>query len=174
MVGLARAGGVRRRVNVLVPNGYIRMTETVPEDHRPYTEAEMPPKKVAPLVAFLASEDAAGITGCTLSAGGDRVGVYTDHTVEAVGIEPEGWSLQSLRAHFREDVAADASLSRTDRYLQTALPGRQGADRRAGGGVRARGGERHLLSLIRPFAIVCDSSATTTTNSDCSQTTAPA
>ena len=122
VLGLVRSvstelAGSGVRVNALVPNGYTRMTETVPEDHRPYTEPEMPPEKVAPLVAFLASEDAADITGCTLSAGGDRVGVYADPAVEAVGVEPEGWSLQSLRAHFREDVAADVSLSRTDSYL---------------------------------------------------------
>ena len=105
------------RVNALVPNGYTRMTETVPEQHRPYTEAEMPAEKVAPLVAFLASDAAADITGCTLSAGGDRVGVYADPTVEAVGVEPDGWSLASLREHFRDDVAADVSLSRTESHL---------------------------------------------------------
>jgi len=105
------------RVNALIPNGYTRMTETVPEKHRPYTEAEMPPGKVAPLVAFLASDDAEDITGCTLYAGGDRVGVYSDPAMEAVGVSPDGWSLESLRDHFREDVAADVSLSRTDSHL---------------------------------------------------------
>ena len=105
------------RVNALLPNGYTRMTETVPEEHRPYTEAEMPPEKVAPLVAFLASDAAEGVTGCTLYAGGDRVGVYTDPATEAVGVSPDGWTLASLREHFREDVAADVSLSRTDTYL---------------------------------------------------------
>jgi len=105
------------RVNALIPNGYTRMTETVPEKHRPYTEAEMPPEKVAPLVAFLASDAAEDITGCTLYAGGDRVGVYSDPAMEAVGVNPDGWSLESLRKHFREDVAADVSLSRTDSHL---------------------------------------------------------
>ncbi len=109
--------GADVRVNALVPNGYTRMTETVPEDHRPYTEAEMPPEKVAPLVAFLASDAAEGVTGCTLSAAGDRVGVYTDPAAEAVGVEPGGWSLESLRDHFREEVAADVDLSRTGSYL---------------------------------------------------------
>jgi len=33
------------RVNALVPNGYTRMTETVPEEHRPYTREEMPRRK---------------------------------------------------------------------------------------------------------------------------------
>ena len=105
------------RVNALVPNGYTRMTETVPEEHRPYTKAEMPSEKVAPLVAFLASDAAEDITGCTVYAGGDRVGVYADPAMEAVGVRPGGWSLESLQDHFREDVAADVSLSRTDSHL---------------------------------------------------------
>jgi NAD(P)-dependent dehydrogenase (short-subunit alcohol dehydrogenase family) len=105
------------RVNALVPNGYTRMTETVPEEHRPYTESEMPPEKVAPLVAYLASEAAEGITGCTLYAGGDRVGVFSDPTMSAVGVSPDGWTLESLSEHFREDVAGDVELSRTESYL---------------------------------------------------------
>jgi NAD(P)-dependent dehydrogenase (short-subunit alcohol dehydrogenase family) len=105
------------RVNALVPNGYTRMTETVPEEHRPYTESEMPPEKVAPLVAFLASDAAQDITGCTVYAGGDRVGVYADPTMDAVGVNPDGWTLESLQDHFREDIAADVSLSRTESHL---------------------------------------------------------
>ncbi len=105
------------RVNALVPNGYTRMTQTVPEEHRPYTEAEMPPEQVAPLVAFLASDAAEDVTGCTLYAGGDRVGVYADPAMEALGVEPGGWSLESLRKHFRDDVAADVSLTRTESHL---------------------------------------------------------
>ena len=105
------------RVNALIPNGYTRMTETVPEEHRPYTEAEMPPEKVAPLVAYLASEHAEDLTGCTLYAGGDRVGVFSDPAMETVGVNPEGWTLDSLVEHFREDVAADVELTRTDSYL---------------------------------------------------------
>ncbi|SDY08440.1 SDR family oxidoreductase [Halobellus clavatus] len=105
------------RVNALVPNGYTRMTETVPEEHRPYTREEMPPEKVAPLVAYLASDASEGVTGCTLYAGGDRVGVLSDPAMDAVGVEPDGWTLDSLAAHFREDVAADVDLSRTESHL---------------------------------------------------------
>lgn len=105
------------RVNALVPNGYTRMTETVPEEHRPYTRDEMPPEKVAPMVAYLASDAAADVTGCTLYAGGNRVGVYSDPAMDAVGVDPDGWTLDSLATHFREDVAADAELTRTDAHF---------------------------------------------------------
>ena len=105
------------RVNALIPNGYTRMTETVPEEHRPYTREEMPPERVAPLVAYLASEHAEDLTGCTLYAGGDRVGVFADPSMETVGVNPDGWTLASLAEHFREDVAADVDLTRTESHL---------------------------------------------------------
>jgi len=105
------------RVNALIPNGYTRMTETVPEEHRPYTREEMPPEKVAPMVAYLASEAAADVTGCTFYAGGDRVGVLEDPSMAAVGVEPGGWSAESLVDHFAEDVAADLELTRTDTHF---------------------------------------------------------
>jgi NAD(P)-dependent dehydrogenase (short-subunit alcohol dehydrogenase family) len=105
------------RVNALVPNGYTRMTETVPEEHRPYTREEMPPEKVAPLVAYLASDDAEGITGCTLYAGGDRVGVFSDPSLDTVGVRPGGWSLEELQTYFRDDVADELNLNRTDAFF---------------------------------------------------------
>lgn len=105
------------RVNALIPNGYTRMTETVSEEHRPYTEDEVPPQKVAPLVAYLASNDAAGITGCTLYAGGDRVGVFSEPTLDRISVRPGGWSLESLQDHFRENVTQDIDLTRTDNFF---------------------------------------------------------
>ena len=105
------------RVNALVPNAYTRMTETVPEEHRPYTREEMPPERVAAFVAYHASEAADDITGCALYAGGDRVGVFSDPTLDRVGVSPGGWSVDDLAEHFREDVAGDVELTRTDSYF---------------------------------------------------------
>jgi NAD(P)-dependent dehydrogenase (short-subunit alcohol dehydrogenase family) len=105
------------RVNALVPNAYTRMTETVPADHRPYTREEMPPERVAAFAAYLASEDASDVTGCTLYAGGDRVGVFSEPTMDRVGVEPDGWTVDSLAEHFREDVAGDVEVTRTDSYF---------------------------------------------------------
>ncbi len=88
------------RVNALVPNAYTRMTETVPEDHRPYTREEMPPERVAAFAAFLASDHATDVTGCALYAGGDRVGVFSEPTLDRVGVQPGGWSVEHLAEHF--------------------------------------------------------------------------
>jgi NAD(P)-dependent dehydrogenase (short-subunit alcohol dehydrogenase family) len=105
------------RVNALVPNAYTRMTETVPEEHRPYTREEMPPEPVAAFAAYLASSHAEDVTGCTLYAGGDRVGVFSEPSLDRVGVQPGGWTVASLADHFRETVAEDVDLTRTDAYF---------------------------------------------------------
>jgi NAD(P)-dependent dehydrogenase (short-subunit alcohol dehydrogenase family) len=105
------------RVNALVPNAYTRMTETVPEEHRPYTREEMPPERVATFVAYLASDAADDVTGCTLYAGGDRVGVFSEPSLDRVGVRPGGWSVDSLADRFREDVAGDVDLTRTETHF---------------------------------------------------------
>ncbi|MCD2203415.1 SDR family NAD(P)-dependent oxidoreductase [Halobacterium sp. KA-6] len=105
------------RVNALVPNAYTRMTETVPEEHRPYTREEMPPERVAAFAAFLASDHATDVTGCALYAGGDRVGVFSEPTLDCVGIQPGGWSVEALAEHFEEDIAGDVDLTRTESFF---------------------------------------------------------
>jgi hypothetical protein len=93
------------------------MTETVPEEHRPYTREEMPPEHVATFAAYLASDAAADVTGCALYAGGDRVGVFSEPTLDRVGVSPGGWTLDSLAERFRADVAGDVDLTRTGSYF---------------------------------------------------------
>ncbi|WP_435127050.1 SDR family oxidoreductase [Halobaculum sp. D14] len=105
------------RVNALLPNAYTRMTETVPEEHRPYTREEMPPERVAAFVAYLASDAAVDVTGCALYAGGDRVGVFSEPTLDRVGVSPGGWTVDELAEHFRDDVAGDVDLTRTDSHF---------------------------------------------------------
>jgi len=105
------------RVNALAPNGYTRMTETVPEEHRPYTREEMPPERVAAFAAFLASEHATDVTGCTLYAGGDRVGVFSEPSLDRVGVRPGGWTVEDLAEHFEEGVAGDVELTRTESFF---------------------------------------------------------
>ena len=101
------------RVNALMPSAFTRMTEEIPEEHRPYTREEMPPEKVAPAVAFLASDAAEDVTGVTVYAGGDRIAVYADPEPVRTGVRPGGWTAESLAESF-EDVAEGVDLTRTD------------------------------------------------------------
>ena len=122
VLGLVRAASTELyrqniRVNALVPSGYTRMTETVPEEHRPYTPEEMPPERVAPMVSYLLSEAATDVTGCTLYAGGDRIGLYSDPQLERVGVNPGGWSAEQIAQELDDAIADGFELTRTERFL---------------------------------------------------------
>lgn len=122
VLGLVRAASTELhrqnvRVNALIPSGYTRMTETVPEEHRPYTREEMPPERVAPMVSYLMSDAATDVTGCTLYAGGDRIGLYSDPQLERVGVNPGGWSAEEIAEEMDESIADGFELTRTERFL---------------------------------------------------------
>ncbi|MFW5918265.1 MAG: SDR family oxidoreductase [Haloferacaceae archaeon] len=122
VLGLVRAASSELhrqnvRVNALIPSGYTRMTETVPEEYRPYTREEMPPERVAPMVSYLMSDAATDVTGCTLYAGGDRIGLYTDPQMERVGVNVGGWSAEEIAEEMGETLADGFELTRTERFL---------------------------------------------------------
>lgn len=104
------------RANTLVPSAYTRMTETVPEEHRPYTREEMPPEKVVPLVAYLVSDEAADVTGNAFYAGGDRIGLISEPRIHRVGVQRGGWTPEDV-ADELDAVAHDVDLTRTDRFF---------------------------------------------------------
>ncbi|MFB6079200.1 MAG: SDR family oxidoreductase [Halarchaeum sp.] len=104
------------RVNALAPSAYTRMTETIPEEHRPYTREEMPPGALGPVVAYLVSDAAADVTGVTVTAGGDRVGIMRDPEVTRLGVREGGWSVSALDDAFR-DLAEGYELTRTDSHF---------------------------------------------------------
>ncbi len=99
-------------VNAVVPVAATAMTETVPF-LEPYVTAlkngdPLPPyarqqlgfgsaQDVAGLIAFLASDEAAGITGQAVGIGGDRLALWT-HPVETVVefAEGTGWSAEAI------------------------------------------------------------------------------
>jgi NAD(P)-dependent dehydrogenase (short-subunit alcohol dehydrogenase family) len=108
-------------VNAVVPVAATGMTETVPflrpyvdalqagEPLPPYARRELafgPPEDAAGLVAFLASDDAAGITGQAIGIGGDRLALWS-HPTEAVVefADGTGWSADAVAAIWPEKFA---------------------------------------------------------------------
>jgi hypothetical protein len=106
---LARA---RITVNAVVPVAATAMTETVPF-LKPYVDAlaagePLPayarqqlgfgsPQDAAGLVAFLASDAAAGITGQAVGIGGDRLALWSHPTEVAVEFaDGTGWSADAI------------------------------------------------------------------------------
>lgn len=104
------------RVNALVPNGYTRMTDSIPEEYRPYTREEMPPEDVAPVAAYLLSEKAADVTGVTVTAAGDEIGLLSDPWQVRTGVREGGWTVDSI-ADVLESIADGYDLERTERFL---------------------------------------------------------
>ena len=115
---LARAGIT---VNAIVPVAATGMTETVPflkpyvdalqagEPLPPYARRELafgPPEDAAGLVAFLASDAAAGISGQAIGIGGDRLALWS-HPTEAVVefADGTGWSADAVAEIWPEKFA---------------------------------------------------------------------
>lgn len=63
---------------------------------------------VAPLVAFLASEEAAALTGQAIGIGGDRLQVYTHPEATVTEYHEGGWSYADLIAAFGGSLAGSA------------------------------------------------------------------
>ena len=55
---------------------------------------------VAPLVVFLASDEAAGVTGQAIGAGGDRISIWSHPTEVVAEVREGGWSADSLAEAF--------------------------------------------------------------------------
>jgi NAD(P)-dependent dehydrogenase (short-subunit alcohol dehydrogenase family) len=98
-------------VNALVPVAATAMTETIPF-LAPYVQAlragePMPPfarralafgspEDAAGLVAFLASDASAGITGQAIGIGGDRLSLWTHPTQAVAAYADGGWSADAI------------------------------------------------------------------------------
>jgi NAD(P)-dependent dehydrogenase (short-subunit alcohol dehydrogenase family) len=106
---LARAGVT---VNAIVPVAATGMTETVPflkpyvdalaagDPLPPYARRELgfgSPQDAAGLVVFLASDEAAGVSGQAVGIGGDRLALWT-HPIETVVefADGSGWSADEI------------------------------------------------------------------------------
>lgn len=98
------------RVNALMPTAYTRMIAEIPGPD-PFSEEELPPEKVAPMVAYAMTDAAEDVTGVTLRAAGDEIGVVSDPEVVRVGVMEGGWTTEAIAEHFRS-VAAGVDLKR--------------------------------------------------------------
>jgi NAD(P)-dependent dehydrogenase (short-subunit alcohol dehydrogenase family) len=115
---LARA---KVTVNAIVPVAATAMTETVPflrgyadalargEALPPFARQELgfgAPEDVAGLVAFLASDAAAGITGQAVGIGGDRLALWSHPAEVAIRFaDGAGWSSEAISAVWPEAFA---------------------------------------------------------------------
>ena len=114
---LGRAGVT---VNAIVPTAWTRMTASIPiyEPLVDRVEAgdELPrdvrrehaigmPDDCAPLVVFLASEAAAGVTGQAIGIGGDRLTLYTHPAEAAVEFRDGGWTAEEIAQAWPDAMA---------------------------------------------------------------------
>jgi NAD(P)-dependent dehydrogenase (short-subunit alcohol dehydrogenase family) len=85
-------------VNAIAPNAYTRMTKDLP-GMASYTEEEMGPQFMAPIVVYLASDQAANVTGQTFGVNQNQLFVYKMLVSEGVnkrGLDP--WEPEQIGA----------------------------------------------------------------------------
>ncbi len=97
--------------NSIAPGAATRMTDTVPTDRRqnpanivPSGDAsgtERDPSNIAPTVAYLASEEAAWVTGRCFGVSGYRVTLYNNIAPQVVLQGRAPWTVDALAAQFR-------------------------------------------------------------------------
>lgn len=87
------------RSNCIAPTAWTRLVETVPLDSINRERAEklksMTPEKIAPLVAYLCSDDAADVTGQIFGVRGNEVFLYSRPTILRTMHNADGWTPQS-------------------------------------------------------------------------------
>ncbi len=114
LVGLTRAMALEMAsrdvcVNYVAPFAYTRMTETIPPATpalREYLESAqlVTPDDVAPLVAWLCSDEVAGINGQVFSARGAEISIWSQARPLATLVEPAGWDVARLAAYARAQL----------------------------------------------------------------------
>ena len=94
-------------VNAIVPTAWTRMTASIPiyapladrDEFPPSVRREHAlgaPEDCAPLVVFLASDAAAGVTGQAIGIGGDRLSLYSHPAEVAFELRDGGWSADAI------------------------------------------------------------------------------
>src|SRR5262245_39152044 len=117
IVGLTRSTALAMarygvRCNAIAPTADTRMTQRLPEGRRGAATAT-PPEAIAPVVAFLASDRAAHITGQVVAVRGNEVSVYTQPAPLRTLTGAEPWTPEAL-AEVWDRTLGEARLRRFD------------------------------------------------------------
>ncbi len=99
IVGLTRSTALAMAkygvtVNCLSPTAETRMTERLADNRR--AQAAAPPEAIAPVVAFLASDRAAHITGQIIHVRGSQVSLWSHPAPIRMVSSREGWTPEAL------------------------------------------------------------------------------
>ena len=104
-------------VNAIMPGASTRMTDTIPAGRMPGAtgipaseSAEGTPRdpaNVAPLVCFLASDDAANVSGQCFGASGYRITRYTHIVPDRIAIGNGPWTVEKLAEEFKRTLGND-------------------------------------------------------------------
>ncbi|WP_457964252.1 3-oxoacyl-ACP reductase FabG [Arthrobacter sp. D1-29] len=137
IVGMVRTWALEMKkagvtVNCVIPVAATAMTKTIPYFQKAVEADErgeaMPAffrhdlgfgtaDDVAGLVAFLASDEAANITGQAIGAGGDRLQVWTHPEAASTEYREGGWSYEALRDSADSLFNADTLQSYGEEFL---------------------------------------------------------
>lgn len=103
-------------VNAISPRAVTEMTDSIPDEVKKRKDASWAgtsvvrrgtPDQVAPAVVYLASDEAAGITGQVVGIGGDKLSLWS-HPKEVVEAYVfGGWTVDNMRELFRTSVGAE-------------------------------------------------------------------
>lgn len=104
-------------VNAIMPGAATRMTDTIPAGRMPgatgvpssETAEGTPrdPANVAPLVVFLASDDAANVSGQCFGASGYRITRYTHIVPDRIVAGAGPWTVEKLAEEFKRTLGSD-------------------------------------------------------------------
>lgn len=92
------------KVNALLPIGFTRMADNMPEPERTWLRENFPPASVAPVAAFLVSEDVP-CSGECFSAGGGRFARIV--LAEVPGASGSELTVEAVRNMFEAAIAID-------------------------------------------------------------------
>ncbi len=104
-------------VNAIMPGASTRMTDTIPAGRMPgatgIPQSEnvegtpRDPANVAPLVVFLASDDAANVNGQCFGASGYRITRYTHIVPDRIVAKDGPWTVEKLAEEFKRTLGTD-------------------------------------------------------------------